>query len=85
MGCGLILVWPKTVEKSRFHMGIIDGTAVRHALPKPVTHYDYQTTNEAMSKYLRQREALPRPVAFLTTELFSESAGDHRPDNIQLA
>ena len=82
MGWGLVFIGPKAVEKAGLHMDIIEATLARHALRKPVTHYDDQTTKEAMSKYLGPREALPRPVAFVATELFSESAGQHRPDNI---
>jgi hypothetical protein len=79
MGWGLDFVWPRTVEKAGLHMGIIDATPVRHALRKPVTHYDYDTTNDAMSKYLQQCEALSRPAAFVATELFAE------PDREQLS
>ena len=80
MGWGLDFVWPRTVEKAGLHMGIIDATPVRHALRKPVTHYDYDTTNDAMSKYLRHRDSLSRPAAFLSTELFADPDREQRLD-----
>ena len=78
MGWGLDFVWPRTVEKAGLQMGIIDATPVRHSLRKPVTHYDYDTTNDAMSKYLRQRESLSRPAAFVATELFADPDREQR-------
>lgn len=74
MGWGLDFVWPLLLEQAGLSQGIIDATPVRHALRKPVTHYDYDTTNSDMKGYLDSRPHLRADDAFIALETFPGSA-----------
>ena len=71
MGWGLDFVWPACLEKLGQRLGIIDATAVRHSLRKPVSGYDYDETNRAMRKFLDRNEHLSPAEAFLAIESYS--------------
>ncbi|KAA6187300.1 hypothetical protein F2Q65_01875 [Thiohalocapsa marina] len=70
MGWGLDFVWPALLEANDLRLGIIDACPVRHALRKPVTHYDYQETARAMDAYLAARQHLTYDASQVALETY---------------
>ena len=70
MGWGLDFVWPRQLEARGLRLGIIDAVPLRHSLRKPVAHYDYDDTNQAMSAFLSSHEHVERQKAFVALESF---------------
>jgi len=70
MGWGLDFAWPAQLESAGLRLGIIDATPVRHALRKPVSGYDYASTEEAMRRYLHEHSHLSTDEAFLALETY---------------
>lgn len=70
MGWGLDLVWPKQIEKEGLSLGIVDATPIGHRLRKPVSNYDYDSTNLAMNKFLEKENHLTFSDAQVTIESY---------------
>ncbi|NCA69126.1 MAG: hypothetical protein EOM91_03305 [Sphingobacteriia bacterium] len=70
MGWGLDFVWPLQMEARGLKIGIVDASPVRHALRKPVTHYNYDQTNQSMMEFLATHSHLARQDAFVATATY---------------
>jgi hypothetical protein len=83
MGWGYDFVWPRVLEDAGLKLGIIDATAIAHALRKPSAGYDKHLAFGQMKAYLRQRPHLSKHEAFTTIEEYAMPAhkdiGRERP------
>lgn len=68
MGWGLDLIWPTQLEAADCSLGIVDATPVKHRLRKPVSFYDYDTTNQEMKRFLDSNEHLEFHDAYLSLD-----------------
>lgn len=70
MGWGYDFVWPCLALDQGLHMGVVDAVAVAHSLRPPVMHYDYNSANAAMGRFLAQRPHLSKKDAFFIVESY---------------
>ena len=70
MGWGLDFVWPVILEQHQRRLGIVDVTPVRHALRKPVSTYDYSSTESAMQAFLARQPHLTLSEACIVTRTY---------------
>lgn len=70
MGWGLDFVWPRRLERSRLHMGIVDATPVAHRIRRPVTAYDWADAHREMYETLAREPYLSRDDAFTVLEAY---------------
>lgn len=70
MGWGLDFVWPVILEQHDLRLGIVDATPIRHALRKPVSTYDYTSTEPAMQAFLAKRPHLSLAEACIANRTY---------------
>ena len=71
MGWGYDFVWPLTMERAGFKLGIVDRTPVVHSFRKPVAHYDHGIADGAMQRYLDARPHVSKTEAFSIVESYA--------------
>ncbi len=72
MGWGLDFYWPRQLANADLTMGIIDHCAIDHSLRKPVSFYDYDSTDSQMKSFFDSVDHIDYLDAFTASQTYPE-------------